>query len=180
MAQRGRLCHASSARCSQNLRHHIPCRRDARRSSTRASLEAGCPTGHRPCGDRTYRPNIGCCRLHGRPRAIPPGHQEGICLSIESVCEAMADDSAADDMTQIINPLGIGTSGSYCQSRDARGVPLSLSAFIDINHLSYRNTFLQVSPVPGNLLSKAAGKDDGQVSTARVRQFRSTEYHFPA
>ena len=40
---------------------HIPCRRGAGRSSSRASLGAGCPAGRRPCVDRNW-PNIGCCR----------------------------------------------------------------------------------------------------------------------
>ena len=48
MARRGRLCHASLVRCSQNLRRHIPCRQGASRSSTKVGLGAGCPTGHRP------------------------------------------------------------------------------------------------------------------------------------
>jgi len=34
----------------------------------------------------------------------------------ECRCEAIADDSAADDVTQIINPLGIGTLRNRCLS----------------------------------------------------------------
>lgn len=85
MARRRQSCHASSARCAQNPRCDIACRQGAGRLSTKAGLEADCPIGHRPCGDRTCRPNTGCCTLHGRPRAIPPGHQEGICQSIVRV-----------------------------------------------------------------------------------------------
>src|SRR3954451_24693394 len=46
MARLGRPCHASSARCAQNMRRHIFCRPNADRSSIKASREAGCPTGH--------------------------------------------------------------------------------------------------------------------------------------
>src|SRR5712672_1114960 len=59
-----RLCHASLARCSQNLRRHIPCRPGGGRSSTKAGPGAGCPIGHRPCGDRTCRPNTGRSEEH--------------------------------------------------------------------------------------------------------------------
>src|SRR6476620_4859700 len=43
---------------------------------------SGYPTGHRPYVDRTYRPSTECCRLHGHPRAIRPGHRAGIFQSI--------------------------------------------------------------------------------------------------
>jgi hypothetical protein len=88
MARRGRLCHASLVRCAQNLRRHIPCRRGGGRSSTKAGLGAAYPTGHRPCGGRTYRASTGCCRSHGRLRSVPPDRPEGICLSIETVTAA--------------------------------------------------------------------------------------------
>ena len=83
-----RLGHASLARCSQNLRRHIPCRPGGGRSSTKAGPGAGCPIGHRPCGDRTCRPNTGCCRSHDRPRASRPDRREGICLYVETVVAA--------------------------------------------------------------------------------------------
>ena len=35
----------------------------------------------RPSVDRTYRPNIGCCRSRDRRPAILPGRRVGICLS---------------------------------------------------------------------------------------------------
>ena len=57
----------------------------AGRLSTKADPEAGCPTAHRPSADRTYRPNIGCCRSRDRPRASRPDRREGICLSIVHV-----------------------------------------------------------------------------------------------
>jgi hypothetical protein len=44
----------------------------------------------------------------------PPGGYLPVHLACR--CEAIANDSAADDMTQIINPLGIGTRHSYCAS----------------------------------------------------------------
>ncbi len=46
----------------------IPCKRGGGRSSTKAN-----------------RPNIGCCRLRGRPRAIRPDRRVGICRSIVHV-----------------------------------------------------------------------------------------------
>ena len=44
--------------------------------------------GRRPSVDRTYRPNIGCCRSRDRPRSIPPARREGICVSIGMVVAA--------------------------------------------------------------------------------------------
>jgi len=108
MARRCRFGHASSERCAQNQRHHIACTRRGGRPSTKANPEAGRRAGRRPCVDRIYRSNIGCCRLRNRPRAIPPGCQEGY-LSVDRECrrcEAIRDDSAADEVMQIINPLG--------------------------------------------------------------------------
>jgi len=44
------------------------------------------------CGNRICRLNIGCCKLRGRRRAIPPGRQVGICPCGEcwgdALCEA--------------------------------------------------------------------------------------------
>jgi hypothetical protein len=82
MARRRQSCHASLARCSQNLRRHIACRGGADRWSTTASLEAGHPVGHRPSVDRNHRLHIGCCRSRSRRRSIP-GCQAGNCLSID-------------------------------------------------------------------------------------------------
>jgi hypothetical protein len=67
------LCHANLARCAQSLRHHIACIRGDDRSSPMVSVEARCPIGRRPCVDRNFRPNIGCCRLQDRRPAIPLG-----------------------------------------------------------------------------------------------------------
>jgi hypothetical protein len=88
MARSGRFGHASSVRCSQNRRCRIACRRGAYRPPTRAGLGAGCRAGRRPCADRNCRLNIGCCRSRDRRRAIPPGRQVGICLSLEGVVAA--------------------------------------------------------------------------------------------
>jgi hypothetical protein len=85
MARRGR---PSSARCAQNLPCRIRCRRGADRSSNRADPGAGCRAGRRPCVDRTYPPNIGCCRLRDRRRAILPDRRVGICLFVEIVVAA--------------------------------------------------------------------------------------------
>ena len=84
MARQRRPCHASSARCSQNLPFRMPCRQGCSRSSTRAGAWVGCPTGHRPCVDRNCHP-IGCCRSRDRPRAIRPDCLVGIWWSIVSV-----------------------------------------------------------------------------------------------
>ena len=123
-----RLGHASLARCSQNLPRRIRCRQGADRWPTRTSLEVDCPAGHRPSDDRNYRPNIGCCRSRDRRRAIPPGRQVGICLSVVRVVagEAISDDSAADAVKQIINPLWTGTAPSYSASWVWRSDRLSL------------------------------------------------------
>jgi hypothetical protein len=120
MAQRGRLCHASLARCSQNLRHRILCKRGGGRSSTKAGLGAGCPSGHRPCVDRNHRPSIGYCRLRDHLPAIPPGFLAGSCrtcdpASFENAIDACAIESEAEPNAQTINPLGIGTSDSRCR-----------------------------------------------------------------
>ena len=121
MALQRQLCHASSARYSQNPRRHIPCRPSANRSLTRASFEAGYPVGHRPSVDRNYRPNIGCCRLRGRPRAIPPGFRVGSCRPCglafyDNGIDACANENEAEPSAQIINPLGGGTAPSYSAS----------------------------------------------------------------
>jgi len=44
---------------------------------------------------------------------VPSGN---LSVDRECRCEAIADDSAADDVTQIINPLGIGTAVTYSPS----------------------------------------------------------------
>ena len=47
---------------------------------------AGYPIGHRPSVDLTCRPNIECCRLHVRRRAILPGRQG--YLPVHRACRA--------------------------------------------------------------------------------------------
>jgi hypothetical protein len=106
MARRGRLCHASLARCSQNLRRRIPCRQGADRSSTKASAGAGCPAGHRPCVDRICRPNIGCCSSHDRQRSISPGCQAGNCQSIVFAAEPLRMIPRATTMRKLSIPWG--------------------------------------------------------------------------
>jgi hypothetical protein len=128
MARHGRLCHASLARCSQNLPRRMCCRQGASRSSTKVGLGAGCPTGHRPY-DRSRR-DTGCCRLRGRPRAIPPGFRAGSCrpcglASYKSGIDACANESDAEPNAQIINPLGIGTQQSYSASWVLWSCPVS-------------------------------------------------------
>ena len=73
------------ARCSQNRRCRIACRRGAYRSPTKAGLAAGCRAGRRPCGDRTYHPNTEYSRSRDRRRSIPSGRRVGIRLSIVRV-----------------------------------------------------------------------------------------------
>jgi hypothetical protein len=67
MARPGRLCHASSARCSQNPRRHNPCRPGADRPLTMVGPGAGYPVGRQPSAsvDRTFGPNIGYYSSHG-------------------------------------------------------------------------------------------------------------------
>jgi hypothetical protein len=106
MARRGR---PSSARCAQNLPCRIRCRRGADRSSTRGSLEAGCPTGHRPSVDRNYRPSTECCRSRDRRRAILPDRRVGIGLFVEIVVAAKPSRMIPRlrPLRKIINPLGM-------------------------------------------------------------------------
>ena len=98
-------------------------------SSTKVGLEAGCPIGHRPCGGRTCRPNIGCCRLRDRPRSIPPGRRVGICLSIEVVAAKSSEVFRARRRTQIFNRLGIGRAQSTSARDCAPGDLPSLGEF---------------------------------------------------
>jgi hypothetical protein len=113
MARIGRFGRASLARCSQNRRCRIACRRGAYRPPTKAGLGAGC----RACVDRTYRPNIECCRLHGRRRAILPGRRVGTCLSIEIVVpKPLRMIPRPGEVMQIIDPLGDRNGGLLLNS----------------------------------------------------------------
>ena len=84
---------------------------------TRVSLQAGCPGGHRPCGDRTYRRSIGCCTLYDRPRAIPPGRRVDIYQSIVHVVARPSRMISRPTTGFNYQSLGIGTGASYCASR---------------------------------------------------------------
>ena len=79
----------------------MPVRYDVHRTGDAALLADEAPTDHRPGlalgqgvephvdhADRNCRLNIGCCRSRDRRRAIPPGRQVGICLSLEGVVAA--------------------------------------------------------------------------------------------
>jgi len=113
----GRFGHASSVRCAQNLPCRIPCRRGGGRRPTKADSGAGYRAGRRPCADRTYRPNIGCCRSRDRRRAIPSGRQVGICLSIEIVVpKPLRMIPRPGEVMQIINPLGDRNGGLLLNS----------------------------------------------------------------
>ena len=93
-----RLCHASLARCSQNLSRRIRCRQGASRSSTKVGPEAGCPAGHRQY-DRS-RHDTGCCRLRGRPRAIPPGFRADSCRTCGPAFFACAFEACTNEAQQ--------------------------------------------------------------------------------
>jgi uncharacterized protein (DUF983 family) len=61
----------------------------------------------------------GACPVQGEGSRTDATHKPGGYLPVQRECrrcEAIADDSAADDGAQIINPLGIGTLRNRCLS----------------------------------------------------------------
>ena len=80
-----------------------------------------------------------------------PACQAGICLSIGVCrCEAIADGSAAGDVTQIINPLGIGTPANHRASWAGASVAArSDSGFASLRAIGWKERLFGKSNVMG-------------------------------